>query len=151
MYPLKEEIARYTQQMIEFYNRRPALKPSTTGTLKVAVTTGNKTIPIPGAAVMVTPVDEETVLFRSVTDESGIVDNITLPAPNPALADDPESSAQSYLCYDVRIDHPDYQPVLVKSVPIFSGIESIQAIDLTMSAVSGSRDLQIISEPCRPQ
>ncbi len=104
------------------------------GWLRVQAFAGPQTYPVPNADVLVTRdfVDGVRRFASGKTDRSGILDGITLPAPDNTLAQDP-GTIQPYALYDIRVSHPDYRTEIYKQVPIFPGIKSIQPVQFQSS------------------
>ena len=104
------------------------------GWLRVQAFAGPQTLPVPDADVLVTRdfVDGVRRFASGKTDQSGVLDGITLPAPDNTLAQDP-GTIQPYALYDIRVSHPDYRTEIYKQVPIFPGIKSIQPVQFQSS------------------
>ena len=99
------------------------------GWLRVQAFAGPQTLPVSDADVLVTRdfVDGVRRFASGKTDRSGVLDGITLPAPDNTLAQNP-GSVSPYALYDIRVSHPDYRTEIYKQVPIFPGIKSIQPV-----------------------
>lgn len=167
--PTQEQLDRYYKELADYYRRGHGAAPSDTngnpanaaswqqtadsyetflsqntgsGTLKVAVTTARKTIPLPSAEVTVThQIGDRQHIFHQVrTNESGIVEQLPLPAPQKSLSQTPDSTQKSYASYDIQITLPGYQSAFFTAVPIFDGVESIQSVDLTPGVIRNSPD-----------
>lgn len=98
------------------------------GILKVQVFMAEQAIPLANVNILIEKeVENETLNFYDgVTDESGIIENITLPAPRIDNADVP-----SYATYILIVNHPKYQGPTTFNVPIYSGQKMIQYVSLT--------------------
>ena len=101
------------------------------GFLKVEVRTGENGIPVSGAAVSVTKKNgkEEDIMFTGITDESGSVPIIELPAPPMGTGNTPKSF-EHYETYMVSAYSNGFYREVSENVPIFSGITSIQRFNL---------------------
>ena len=101
------------------------------GFLKVEVRTGENGIPVSGAAVSVTKKNgkEEEIMFTGITDESGSVPIIELPAPPMGTGNTPESF-EHYETYMVSAYSNGFYREVSENVPVFSGITSIQRFNL---------------------
>lgn len=101
------------------------------GFLKVEVRTGENGIPVSGAAVSVTKKNgkEEDIMFTGITDESGSVPIIELPAPPMGTGNTPESF-EHYETYMVSAYSNGFYREVSENVPVFSGITSIQRFNL---------------------
>lgn len=99
------------------------------GFLRVQAFAGQRTIPVPNATVLVTRdfTDGARRFASGVTNESGVLDGIALPAPDSMLAQSP-TGEMPYALYDIRVSHPDYRTEIYRQVPIFAGIKSIQPV-----------------------
>ena len=91
-----------------------------TGKLIVQARAGRGAVPVVGAVVTVYCPDSQEPCLSVRTDMSGSTEELILPAPNR----DGMSNEQAppYTAYKVDIDHPDYRPVTVLDVAVFSGI-----------------------------
>ncbi len=118
------------------------LKDNTqTGALRVQVFGADRAFPISGAEVNINlPLaNEESVnLFDGLTDINGIVDNIVVPAPSSELSQSPENpQIKPYATYKITVRHPLYADSEFLSVPVFSGVKSIQGVELIPLSASG--------------
>lgn len=99
------------------------------GQLKVRATTPNL-IPIPGALVNVTdPNNPENIIEQLTTDENGITETVSLPAPPIEYSLEP-SAVQPYANYNIEINAPNYRPVTVNGAEIFPDVLSQQEATL---------------------
>ena len=101
-----------------------------TGSLRVQATAARNATPVGQAQVRVSKnfTDGMRVFATGATDESGILDNILLPAPDKNATQALESIAP-YALYDIEVSHPDYAPQVFLSVPIFGDVKSIQTVE----------------------
>lgn len=128
--PNREQFATYE----EFLKNNPQ-----TGTLRMQVYATNQAFPIGNARVRVLLelADSAREMFVGLTDTDGIIASIPLPAPDVAMSQQPsESRYLPYSLYTTIIEHPNYVSAKYTNVPIFSGIESIQGVEL-VPLVSG--------------
>lgn len=102
------------------------------GTLKVQITAARGTFPISGATVEVSlPLNgERFVLYRNATDQSGISDNMRLPALPSDYSQSESTAAGSGTQYNVSIFHPAFAAKTDESVTIFDAIETILPVTL---------------------
>ncbi len=92
-----------------------------TGTLIVQPRAARGAVPIAGALVTIfCQDDDQTPCVAMRTDSSGSTASISLEAPS--LIDHDSEVVPPFASYRVNIDHPDYRPVSVLDVAIFSGI-----------------------------
>lgn len=101
------------------------------GTLKVQVTTGDGTFPVPQARVEVSQRfgDASRLLFKNVTDISGISDNMVLPALPASYSQAAATARNSGTEYTVSVYHPSYIPFEMP-VSVYDGIETILPVAL---------------------
>lgn len=101
------------------------------GFLKVETRTGDNGMPLPNAAITVVRKNgkEEELFFSGVTDESGSIEKIKLPAPANLKTNAPESF-QNYAVYTVSAYLKDYYREVSTDVPVFAGVTSIQRFNL---------------------
>lgn len=108
-------------------------QPDGIGYLKIVVTSASKTIPIPNASVIISKeVDgNEEILYSLLTNDSGETNIVELSAPPKNISESPSSSGiKPYSEYKVSTYLEEYFQVINLKVPIFSGITSIQNINL---------------------
>lgn len=100
------------------------------GTLKVQVTTAGL-FPVPQARVEVTRRfgDTSRLLFKNVTDVSGIANNMVLPALPASYSQTAATARSSGTEYTVSVYHPSYIP-FEKPISVYDGIETILPVAL---------------------
>lgn len=102
------------------------------GSLRVQVSTARGTFPVPGAVVEVTRSfgGVRRILYSALTDNSGVVEHMILPAL-PADYSRQESTAEnSGTVYEVSVYHPSFTPLRNSSVEIYDKIETILPVAL---------------------
>lgn len=101
------------------------------GTLKVQVTTGNGTFPVPQARVEVQHRfgNSSRLLFKNVTNISGISDNMVLPALPASYSQTAATAHNSDTEYIVSVYHPSYMPFQT-TISVYDGIETILPVAL---------------------
>lgn len=101
------------------------------GYLVVNVSTARGAIPLRGATVTVMYDEDGNTSIHSVltTDMSGKTEKLELPAPSRELSESP-GNIKPYATYTVSAEKEGYYPVTNTGVPVFSGITSIQPIEM---------------------
>lgn len=102
------------------------------GTLRVQVSTGRGLFPVEGARVEIYRYfgPERTVFYEGVTDSSGIVEGIRLPALPAGWSQSSETARISGTAYQASVRHPQYGTVDARQVAVFPQIETILAVSL---------------------
>ena len=103
------------------------------GVLRIQAFRGNQSIPVEGVHVTVRrtfDVGTSHVFYEGTTDESGLIDPISLPAPDRAQSLSP-GDANPSATYEVLAEHPEFQPVTV-TVDLYQGIKTVQPIQLQL-------------------
>lgn len=103
------------------------------GSLRVQVSSGRGLFPVPGAEVEVYR-DFGTVretFHTGVTDSSGIVEGILLPALPAAWGHSADTAGISGTAYSVAVRHPQYGAAEPRQVLVFPRVESLLAVSLT--------------------
>lgn len=97
------------------------------GILKVQVFMADQAIPIANVNILIEKeVSNETLdFYDGITDESGVIEDITLPAPKIDDNDIPK-----YVSYQLIVKHPNYQGPITYTVPIYSGQKMLQYVVL---------------------
>lgn len=103
--------------------------PESLGSLKVQVFMANRAYPVSSAHVIITGKENKKVYFDGYTNTNGVVGSILLPAPKKTFSQSPQEKPP-YAQYDISVTHPKFQPRKYLGVPVFSGVESIQNIQL---------------------
>ena len=120
------------------------------GKLIVTVTHSKRTFPVENAAVTVFDNNGKTVTV-AVTDNSGKTPAIELGAPELNLSLSPgENPTNTAAYYTVKIAANSFLEKTVENVPVYSGITSLQAVDLTFrDAVTGGNitDITVLPYP----
>ena len=135
--------------VVEFKNKEEFLKANNrNGFLRVQVSAADQAFPIQNADVVVSKqfADNDSVFFEEHTDASGIMNRITLPAPDRNLSAAPSSVLQPYSTYDISVTHPGFVSVLLKNAVVFDGIETIQQVVLIPSVPGVDLPPQIENE-----
>lgn len=102
------------------------------GTLTVRAYTAGGALPVEGAVVRVLGAMEDNRLtaFSSVTDRDGLSETFTLPAPSASLSMAPNPLELPYSVYDLEISAPGYYTKRINGLTVFSGINSVQLINM---------------------
>ena len=102
------------------------------GTLRVQVSTGRGLFPVEGARVEVYRDfgDQRVVFYEGVTDRSGIVDDIRLPALPAGWSQSAETAGISGTTYQAAVRHPQCSTVDGRPVTVFPRIETVLAVSL---------------------
>lgn len=102
------------------------------GTLTVRAYTAGGALPVAGAVVRIMGAMENNrlVSFSTITDRDGISEKLTLPAPSADLSLSPDPSELPYSIYDLEISAPGYYTKRINGLTVFSGINSVQLINM---------------------
>ena len=112
-----------------------------TGGIVVNVTTLNRLYPVKDALVTVFTgdVSNRQVIETGVTDKSGKTAIFNLKTPPKSDSQQAENgSAIPYSQYNVSVKSDGYVEQIAMNVPVFSGVTSVQSIDLLPVASAGS-------------
>lgn len=130
--PVLDEIMKnpHTKFNNQEYNKRN--KYNSLGWISVDVRTGENSSPIEGASVIITSMADGNLIFKAtgVTDESGQIKKIALPAPSASLSLDSENLIKPYSIYDISVYADGFFRERSVDVPVFAGITSIQQFDM---------------------
>ena len=109
----------------------PSAAMSEYGTLLVRVSTAGIAFPVEGADVRIDGSEEENreVHYLLTTDRSGLPERVLLPTPPAAFSLSP-GNPKGFADYNVQVFKDGFYPVLLRNVPVFSGITSIQTVEL---------------------
>ena len=109
------------------------------GYLTVRVSTALGVIPLSDASVTVRGTDDRNrdTVYSLRTDSDGKTEKLTLPTPPKADSESPQGEFP-FALYEVDVAKDGYLPLSVPSVPVFSGIHSIQPAILVPYPDGGS-------------
>lgn len=113
--------------------------PDGTGGLMVNVTTLRGLYPVPRALVTVFSGERRDmqIVEMDTTDESGKSKIFRLKAPPRAESLQESDNKTPYSSYNVSVRSDGFVEQIAMNVPIFSGVISMQSIDLVKNTVSG--------------
>ena len=112
------------------------------GTLQIRAYTAGGALPVPNARVQITGADETNRLisYSLITDMDGITDAVTLPTPSVDYSLSPTPAEAPYAIYDVVIDAEGYYIKRINGVNVFSGVNSLQQINMIPISSDGKND-----------
>lgn len=122
------------------------------GTIRIEVFASDRAFGIGSARVMIflSLPSGNVAVFDGLSDVSGSVPAIRLPAPARSLSQSPDNgNARPYSLYTVYVEHPSYVRALFTNVPVFSGTESIQPVQLLAKAAGTDEPEPIIVDEAR--
>lgn len=107
--------------------------PNSSGTLRVRTYTAGGALPVADAVVRVIGASEDVrlVSYSSLTDRDGLSDLFTLPTPDVVYSMSPNPAEQPYSLYDIEVTADGYFTKRINGVSLFSGINSIQLVNMT--------------------
>lgn len=111
---------------------------SSQGTIIARVFTSNARIPLRGAAVVFYRTDASGVrelLGLRLTNYDGMTDPLTVETPDLDSADISSAGKAPYAQLDVFTDLNGYDRVLVRGAQIFTGIQTLQDVQLIPTAL----------------
>ena len=101
------------------------------GTLLVRVSTAGVAVPVLGADIRIHGAEEgnRDIYYLLTSDRSGLSEGILLPAPPAALTLTP-GNAKGFADYDIEVFKDGFYPIILRAVPIFSGVTAVQNVRL---------------------
>lgn len=102
------------------------------GILKIQASAASRAIPLKNVSIVVSKIIDgnRIVFYNGLTDESGIIESIILPAQK-SLGEITSSSDVVYTTYDVSAKYLDYDKDF--NVSIFDGIKVIQPVRIPIN------------------
>ena len=106
---------------------------TTKSLLKIRVFSSDKSSPIGNAAVSVCVklATGEKELYSGYSNDDGIVESISLPAPDNESSLKNGGSVAPYAAYDITVTHPGYARAVFSGVPVFDSVTSVQPVMMT--------------------
>lgn len=135
------------EQLDEQEISAPSELGNSTGFILVNVRAGNEATPIVGASVVVTAIDNEKRLLvaTGITDISGTVTGITVPAPDKAYSLTPNTDARPYSLFDISVRAKGFFNARSIDVPVFSGITSVQNFNMIPLPIGAKSDEETLT------
>ena len=136
--PIQSGVSPFKPEYDEYISENPGR-----GSLKVQISAAFEAFPVAGVEVDVAVYSDGVrySLYHDVTDSSGIVDNMILPAKSKDLMLAPERSDADEAHYLISLYHPDFQTVLDKRITVYDRIETILPVTLTPIAKQRSEGM----------
>lgn len=112
------------------------------GTLEFRVFAAREALPIEGAKIVVTTRvnGKDHEMFSAVTDSSVETGLQTLPAPSMELSQHSDNRVQPYALYDATVEKEGFAKVILRDIPIFDGVHSIQRVAMMPEAELAGAD-----------
>lgn len=101
------------------------------GRIFVRVSTAGIALPVAGADIRIRGAEEgnRNIILLLTTDRSGLGEQVSVPTPPASISMTP-GSVKGFADYDIEVFKNGFYPVLLRNVPVFSGITSIQPVEL---------------------
>lgn len=111
------------------------------GKIRIRAYTAGGALPIEGATVRIMGAEEDNrlVSYSLITDRDGLTESVSLPAPDVNFSLSPSPNEKPYALYDIEITAPGYYSKKINGLSVFSGIESVQLINMIPE---GSRPIE---------
>ena len=109
------------------------------GSLTVLLKTAREALPAAGTAEIIGTGAQSGFAVTLLTDESGVTEQVRLPAPDQAVSLDPESEELPYGTYTVTVTAENFKTVIIEGVQIYDRVASQLPVELTPYFESGVR------------
>lgn len=117
------------------------------GTMRIKVASSLGQLPVPGASVTIFyTADPDTAIIRLTTDESGLTEEIELPAPPVQYSLEP-SDVKPYAEYNIEVTAPGYEPVYVFGSELLANELSLQTIRMNPLEVTEEDEKTVVIPP----
>ncbi len=102
------------------------------GTLSVRAYTAGGALPIFEAVVRISGAEDENkdIKYSLITDEDGVTERVTLPAPPRALSESPQNTEIPYAVYNIEVEKEGYFKKSLYNIPVFEGVNSEQLVNM---------------------
>ncbi|MDE5600655.1 MAG: carboxypeptidase-like regulatory domain-containing protein, partial [Oscillospiraceae bacterium] len=110
----------------EFESNNPS-----NGFLKVQVYSAQGALPVRDARIIVSKQfgNQSRIFYEMMTDESGVTDPVSLPAPDNSHSFVIDG-VRPYETYDLEVFKPGFRTIVRENMPVFPGIVSLQPIQM---------------------
>lgn len=118
------------------------------GQLQISVTSTTGMIPIQDATVTISYTGVPNVTVEQLrTNSSGQTEVIELPAPPLEYSMEPEQAKQPYSEYNIQVDAPGYESVMVSGTEILPDVTALQPIQMNPLETAPSEEEEVIVIP----
>lgn len=117
------------------------------GTMRIKVASSLGQLPVPGASVSIFYTAEpDSAIIQLTTDESGLTEEIELPAPPVQYSLEP-SDVKPYAEYNIEVTAPGYEPVYVFGSELLANELSLQTIRMNPLEVTEEDEKTVVIPP----
>lgn len=117
------------------------------GTMRIKVASSLGQLPVPGASVSIFYTAEpDAAIIQLTTDESGLTEEIELPAPPVQYSLEP-SDVKPYAEYNIEVTAPGYEPVYVFGSELLANELSLQTIRMNPLEVTEEDEKTVVIPP----
>ncbi len=108
------------------------------GVLRVETFIAGRALPVTGVNIIITHRigEDDVVYYNVITNEVGIVDGLTLPAPDASTSQSPDIQ-NPFASYDLYATRDSYLPIGPIQIQIFDGVKTIQPIVMQWRPLQG--------------
>ena len=118
------------------------------GQLQINVTSSLGLIPIQDATVTISYTGVPDMAVEQLrTDSSGQTEVVELPAPPLEYSMEPEQANQPYSEYNIQVDAPGYESVMVSGTEILPDVTALQPIQMTPLETAASDEEEVLVIP----
>ncbi len=102
------------------------------GKLRIRAYTAGGALPVKNALVKIAGAEEDNrlVAYTLMTDADGLTPEVILPTPGVEYSLSPNPEQSPYSVYDIEISAPGYYTKRIAGLTVFSGINSIQLVNM---------------------
>ena len=142
----KSLFEKYKKEMLETYQKRSIKTNSqyvtSTGSIIAIVTSFKELYPIENARVKIFTgsKDNMEVLKDVYTDASGRTAKLDLITPPKSLSLNSQSTESVYSNYNMLVTADGYLDNIHLNIPVFSGVTSLQRVNLTPLSIAGENN-----------
>ncbi len=102
-----------------------AVDNSGTGTLRVRTFTAEQAVFVPNVTITIYPFESTVAIFTGTTDDTGILEGISLPCPPKTLSLDETNTERPYGLYTLVAEKERWQTHTIEDLQIFDTIEGL--------------------------
>lgn len=118
------------------------------GQLQINVTSTLGLIPVQDATVTISYTGAPGRAVEQLrTDSSGQTEVIGLPAPPLEYSLEPEQGSRPYSEYNIQVEAPGYEPVLIEGTEILPDVTALQPVEMTPLETAPSQEEEVLVIP----
>ena len=123
---------------------------ASTGYIQVHAYASNAEIPLRNVSIIITD-PENTALAMRITDRSGLIGPVEIPAPDRGESVTPNEDVQPYTLVNLIAEIPGYERVMAENLQVFADTTTYQDLEMIPLSTYAADENQYVQYNTPPQ